>query len=221
MLLPPHPDLHHCQRRPHSHRHHCFPGQSSQVQLGAVVAGWRWGWHRARRFHRLGLCNSHCPLACRNALCHLWNCCLSGCLGQWVRSQAPQALLRRSNSQEEYHCQHALLPRWWPRQALSSPPVGSDAWLWQECFYTPSVGSSPVVCSRYTSRMYTCLQHQVRLTTCGPLQRSRMGSFHRYSSSWSSSSDLVRLLLALAWTHSDEHLWSFATPREHGATRCR
>jgi len=221
MLLPPHLHPHHRHHRRHTHRHPWFPGQTSRVQLWAVVAGWQWGWHRALRFRHLHLGYPRCPLASGNAVCPPCNCCLSGCLGQCFRSQAPEVLLRKSYSQEELHCQHALLPRWWPQQALGSPPVGSDAWLSQACFCTPSVGSSPVVCSRYSSRMYTCLQCQARFTTCNRLPRSRMRSYHGPSSRWSISSDQVCPLSALTWTLSDEHLCSFATPREHGAMRCR
>jgi len=106
MLLPPHPHPHrypHPHRRhprPHTRRHHWFPGQTSRVLLRAVVAGWRWGWHRDRRFHHLHLSNPRCPLASRNEVRHQCNCCLSGCLGQCLRSQAPQAPLRRPNNQE-------------------------------------------------------------------------------------------------------------------------
>ena len=100
-LLPPHPHPHPHRRhpRPHTCRHHWFPIQTSRVHLRAVVAGWRCGWHRARRFRHLHLNNSRCPLASRNATRHPCNCCPSGCLGQCFQSQASQAPLRRSNSQ--------------------------------------------------------------------------------------------------------------------------
>jgi len=68
--------------------------------------------------------------------------------------------------------------------------------------------------------MYTCLQCQARLTTCDPLQHSRMWSYHRHSCVWSSSSDQVCPHSALTWKLSDDQLCSFATPGEHGATRC-
>ena len=61
------------------------------------------------------------------------------------------------------------------------------------------------MCSWYWSRLYVWLQPQVRLTTCDPLQRSRIHSFHRHSCSWSSLSDLVCLHWALTWKLSDEH----------------
>jgi len=48
-----------------------------------------------------------------------------------------------------------------------------------------------------------------------------MRSYHRDSCNWSSSSNQVCLLSALTWKLSDEHHWSFATPRENGGTRCR
>jgi len=69
--------------------------------------------------------------------------------------------------------------------------------------------------------MYTCLQGQVRLTTCDPLQWGRMCAHHHRSCSWSSSSDQVCPLSALTWKLSEEHLCSFATPGDHSATRCR
>jgi len=114
-----------------------------------------------------------------------------------------------------------LLPCWWPSQTWGSPSVGSDTWLSQECFYTPSVGSSPVVCSRYSSRVDACLQHQARLTTCDQLQCSRMRSYDHHSCSWRSSSDQVCPLSAMTLKLSDEHLCSFATPGELGATRSK
>ena len=71
MLLPPHPHPHRRHPRPHTHhnprphtrrhprrytrRHHWFPGQTSSVPSWAVVAGWRWRWHRDRRFHHIQL----------------------------------------------------------------------------------------------------------------------------------------------------------------------
>src|SRR5882757_9355724 len=102
MILPPHPHPHphHRHPRPHTRRHHWFPGQTSRVPSRAVVAGWRWGWHRDRRFHHLHLRNPRCPLASRNEVRHPCNCCPSGCLGQCFQSQAPQAPLRRPNNQE-------------------------------------------------------------------------------------------------------------------------
>jgi len=100
----------------------------------------------------------------------------------------------------------------------------SACWIWrltlQECIYTPSVGSSAVVCFRYSSTMYTCLQRQARLTTCNLLQRSRMHHDYRHACSWSSSSDQVCPLSGLTWKLSDEHLCSVPTSGEHGATRC-
>ena len=48
-----------------------------------------------------------------------------------------------------------------------------------------------------------------------------MRCFHRHSCSWSSSSSQVCPLSALTWKLADEHLCSFATPQEHGITRCR
>ena len=75
--------------------------------------------------------------------------------------------------------------------------------------------------SSYSSRMYACLQRQVRLTTCNPLKRSRMRSYHRHSCNWRSWSDQVCPLSAWTWKLSDEHLCSFVIPGEHGAIRCR
>ena len=48
------------------------------------------------------------------------------------------------------------------RQALGPQPVRSDPWLPREGYYTPIAGSSPVVCSRYSSNMYVCQQRQAR-----------------------------------------------------------
>jgi len=97
MLLPPHPHPHPDRRhsRPHTLRHHWFPGQTSRVQSQAGVTGWRWAWHRARRYCHLRLRNPRCPLPSQNAVRHPCNCCLSGCLGQCFQSQAPQATLWR------------------------------------------------------------------------------------------------------------------------------
>jgi hypothetical protein len=77
------------------------------------------------------------------------------------------------------------------------------------------------MCSRYSSRMYKCLQFQARLTTCDLLPHSRMQSYHLDSCSWSSTSDQVCLLSAVTWKLSDENLCSFATPLEHGPMWCR
>jgi hypothetical protein len=44
----------------------------------------------------------------------------------------------------------------------------------------PPLDSSPVVCSRYSSCMYMCLQPQARLTTGDPLQCSRMRCYHHH-----------------------------------------
>jgi len=68
MILPPHPHPHPHRRhpRPHTRRHHWFPGQTSRVPLRPIVASWRWGWYRDRRFHHLNLRDPHCPLASRN-----------------------------------------------------------------------------------------------------------------------------------------------------------
>jgi len=74
------------------------------------------------------------------------------------------------------------------------------------------------VCSRYSSRLYTCLQHQARLTTCHPLQHSGRRSYHCHSCSWSSLCDQICLLSALTWTLSDAHHCSCTTPREQGTT---
>jgi len=218
MFVPPHLLPHHRQPRPHSCRHHWFPGPSSRVHSRPVIAGRRSGWPY---LHHLHVSNRRCPLACWHAVRHTCNCCLPGCLGKCFWSQGPQAPLRRSNSQEGENCQHALHPCWWPRQASGSPPVGSDGWLSQECFYTPYVSSSLGVCSRYSSRMYTCLQRQARLTTCNLLQRSRIHSFYHHSLSWIRWSDQVCPCSTLTWKLLDEHLGSFATPGEHGATWCR
>jgi len=70
------------------------------------------GDHCTCHFRHLHRCNSHCPQASWNAVCRLCNCCLSGCLGPCFWSQVPQVPLRRSNTQQESHCQHALLPHW-------------------------------------------------------------------------------------------------------------
>jgi len=99
--LPPHPHTHCRNPRPHTRRHHWFPGRTSRIESRAIIAGWRWGWHHARRFHHLHLLNPRYPLASRDEVHLPCNCCLSGCLGQCFRSQAPQAPLRRSNNQDE------------------------------------------------------------------------------------------------------------------------
>jgi len=84
MRLPHHLQPHHRTPRPHPHRHHRFPGQTSWVQLHAMFPGWRWGWHSTHRIVHLHYRNPHCPMGSRNAVCHPCNCCLSECFGRWL-----------------------------------------------------------------------------------------------------------------------------------------
>jgi len=101
MVLPSHPHPHRHHPHPHPRRHHWVPGQTSCNQLHPIKAGWRWGSHRGRLFHHIQLRYPCCPLLSRIGFRHMCNCCLSGCLGQWFPSQAPQAPRRRSNREEE------------------------------------------------------------------------------------------------------------------------
>jgi len=48
-----------------------------------------------------------------------------------------------------------------------------------------------------------------------------MHSYHLHFCGWSSSNDQVCPLLSLNWNLSEELQYSFATPAEHGAIRCR
>ena len=129
MLLIPHPHPHRRHRRPQSRRHQSFPAQISRCEFQPILALRRKGWHHTHRFRHLHLRNPRCPLVSRNAVFHLGNCCLSGTSGRCFWSQAPQAPLWISISQWNWHCWHALLPRWWPWQAVNCLPVGSDVWL--------------------------------------------------------------------------------------------
>jgi hypothetical protein len=68
------------------------------------------------------------------------------------------------NSIAHTSCFHANdLGRRWVRHL-----VGSATWLFQECFYIPYVGSSPVVYCRYSSTIYCCRQCQGKSTTSDP-----------------------------------------------------
>jgi len=69
--------------------------------------------------------------------------------------------------------------------------------------------------------MYLCVQRHAKLTTCDPLQRSRMRFYHCHSCNWSNLSDQICPVSALIGKLSDEHLWCFATPGEYSATQCR
>jgi len=91
-----------------------------------------------------------------------------------------------------------------------------------DCFtFCRCVGSSQVMCSKYSSRMCTCVQRQAMVTTCDPWQPSRMRSYQRHSCSSTSCNNQVCPLLALTRKVSDELACSLATPEEHGAMQCR
>jgi len=87
-------------------------------------------------------------------------------------------------------------------------------------YSNPSVGCSPVVCSRYSSKMYMCLPQQPWLTTCDTEPHSRMRGYQCHFWNWTSSSNWVWMLSTLTCKFSNECQFLLQLPEsmpQHGS----
>jgi len=163
MHLPPHLDRHHHHRCPHTRRHHWFPGQSTRVQMWPSSPAGVWDgiplinfftfifmilvapWHPTIQFvFRTHVVYWDISVSASNLkqLMHHFR-------GRIVKKNS---VINTSCFRADDHGRRWVLP-------LLDQTLDCS----KSVFYTNSFGSSLVVCSRYSSRMYTCLQHQARL----------------------------------------------------------